>query len=116
MKKYGEFAKATCERAVKTVAQAGVALITANATGLLEVDWVQLGSVAGLAGVVSVLTSIASAPFGGDGPSLSTEMLEPRFLADVNTGEVELLTRRQYAERLQTITDDADAARASLEK
>jgi hypothetical protein len=69
-KKYAEFAKATAERAVKTVAQSAVALITANATGLLDVDWVQLASVSGLAGLVSVLTSVASAPFGGDGPSL----------------------------------------------
>lgn len=69
--KYGEFAKATLERAVKTFAQSAVALLTANATGLLDVDWAQLASVSGLAAVVSVLTSIASAPFGGDGPSLT---------------------------------------------
>lgn len=68
---YLEFAKATVERAVKTTAQAAVALLAANATGLLMVDWVQLGSVAGLAGLMSVLTSIGSAPFGGDGPSLT---------------------------------------------
>lgn len=68
---YIDFAKATAERAVKTFAQSGVALLTANATGLLDVDWVQLASVSGLAAVVSVLTSIASAPFGGDGPSLT---------------------------------------------
>lgn len=68
---YLEFAKATAERAVKTTAQAAVALITANATGLLDVDWPQLASVSGLAGLVSILTSIASAPFGGDGPSLT---------------------------------------------
>lgn len=47
------------DRAVSTVAQAGVAVLTANVTGLLDVDWVQIGSVAGLAGAVSVLTSIA---------------------------------------------------------
>ena len=68
--KYAEFAKASAERAVKTFAQSAVALLTANATGLLEVDWVQIGSVSGLAAVVSILTSVASAPFGGDGPSL----------------------------------------------
>lgn len=68
---YLNYAKATAERAIKTVAQSAVALITANATGLLDVDWIQLLSVSGLAGLVSVLTSIASAPFGGDGPSLT---------------------------------------------
>lgn len=68
---YIEYAKATTERAVKTFCQSAVALITANATGLLDVDWAQLASVSGLAALVSVLTSIASAPFGGDGPSLT---------------------------------------------
>lgn len=47
------------DRAVSTVAQAAVAVLTANVTGLLDVDWVQIVSVAGLAGAVSVLTSIA---------------------------------------------------------
>ncbi len=69
--KYVEFAKAALERAVKTFAQSAVALITANATGLLDVDWAQLASVSGLAALVSILTSIASAPIGGDGPSLT---------------------------------------------
>ncbi len=49
----------TFDRAVSTVAQAGVAVLTANVTGLLDVDWVQMASVAGLAGAVSVLTSVA---------------------------------------------------------
>lgn len=49
----------TFDRAVSTVAQAGVAVLTANVTGLLDVDWIQMGSVAGLAGAVSVLTSVA---------------------------------------------------------
>ena len=55
----GQFWLDTLDRAVATVAQAGVAVLTANVTGLLDVDWVQIGSVAGLAGAVSVLTSIA---------------------------------------------------------
>ena len=49
----------TLDRAVATVAQAGVAALTAGVTGILEVDPIQLASVAGLAGAVSVLTSIA---------------------------------------------------------
>jgi spore maturation protein SpmA len=47
------------DRAVSTVAQAAVATLTAGVTGILEVDWVGVLSVAGLAGAVSVLTSIA---------------------------------------------------------
>lgn len=62
------FWKATAERAVKTVAQAAVAVLTADVSGLLEVDWAQTASIAGLAGLVSVLTSVASGA-DGTGPS-----------------------------------------------
>ena len=54
----------TLDRAVATVAQAGIAVLTANVTGILDIDPVQLASVAGLAGAVSVLTSVA---FRGNG-------------------------------------------------
>lgn len=47
------------DRAVSTVAQTTVAALTANVTGLLDVDWAQIASIAGLAGAVSVLTSVA---------------------------------------------------------
>ena len=69
------FWKATAERAIKTVAQSAVALITAQATGLLDVEWLALASISGLAGLVSVLTSIASSGVGNDGPSLVGEEL-----------------------------------------
>jgi hypothetical protein len=61
MSKYAskEFWVDTFDRAVSTVAQAAVAVLTANVTGLLDVDWGQIVSVAGLAGAVSVLSSIA---------------------------------------------------------
>lgn len=49
----------TADRAVATTAQAAVATLTAGVTGILQVDPVQLASVACLAGAVSVLTSIA---------------------------------------------------------
>lgn len=47
------------DRAVSTTAQAAVAVLTANVTGILDVDWAQIASVSGLAGLVSVLTSVA---------------------------------------------------------
>jgi hypothetical protein len=61
MSKYADrkFWVDTFDRAVSTVAQAAVAVLTANVTGLLDVDWVQILSVSGLAGAVSVLTSVA---------------------------------------------------------
>ena len=49
----------TVDRAVATFAQAAVATLTANVTGILDVDFAQLASVAGLAAAVSVLTSVA---------------------------------------------------------
>lgn len=58
------FWKDTAERCVKTIAQTMVAMLTAGATGLLTVDYINLLSVAGLAGLVSVLTSIGSASVG----------------------------------------------------
>jgi hypothetical protein len=64
------FWKATAERAVKTFAQSAAALLTANASGLLEVDWQQVASVAGLAAVLSLLTSVGSSRVGEPGPSL----------------------------------------------
>lgn len=73
----GAFWAATAERAVKTAAQSGIAILTTNATGILDVDWQQGLSVVGLATAVSVLTSVASAGAGNAGPSLSAEVLTP---------------------------------------
>lgn len=61
MKNWKKWAKAAGVRAVKTVAQTAVGLIPA-AVSITAVDWkVVLGSAA-LAGVVSLLTSIAGLP------------------------------------------------------
>jgi hypothetical protein len=67
-----KFWKQTIERGVKTTAQTlGATLLAGPVAGLLEADWVAALSVSGMAGVLSVLTSIASAPVGDeDSPSL----------------------------------------------
>jgi hypothetical protein len=65
-----EFWKDAAERALKTAAQAALAMIGSNATGILAVDWAQIGSVAALAAVISLLTSLASDRIGPPGPSL----------------------------------------------
>lgn len=48
-------------RAIKTVAQTAVATI-GTAAVLGEVDWIMVGSASVLAGVLSLLTSIAGLP------------------------------------------------------
>lgn len=53
--------KAAMVRCVKTVAQTAVATIGTTAM-LSEVDWVMVGSTAVLAGILSILTSIAGLP------------------------------------------------------
>jgi len=47
------------DRCISTVAQAAIGALTADVTGLLDIDWTGVASVAGLAGLVSVLTSVA---------------------------------------------------------
>jgi hypothetical protein len=58
-----QFWKGAAERAVKTVAQTAVAYFVIGTTGILDIDWVALGSVAAAAGIASLLTSIGNADF-----------------------------------------------------
>ena len=53
--------KAAAIRAIKTVAQTAVATIGTSAV-ICEVDWMVVVSSAALAGVLSVLTSLAGLP------------------------------------------------------
>lgn len=55
------WAKAAIVRAVKTVAQSAVAMI-GTAAVMAEVDWKMVASAALLAGVISILTSVAGLP------------------------------------------------------
>ena len=48
-------------RAVKTVAQTAVAMLPVKAT-VTEVDWLMVAGTAALAGVASLLTSLAGLP------------------------------------------------------
>lgn len=53
--------KAAAERALKTVCQTAIASM-GTAAVMTEVNWVMVGSAALLAGVLSILTSIAGLP------------------------------------------------------
>lgn len=66
------FALAVLERAIKTFAQAAAALLVAAGTGLLDADWMQILSVAGMAAVVSVLTSVGTGAVTDGSPSVGS--------------------------------------------
>lgn len=63
MKKYDfvTWVKAAGVRAIKTVAQTAVATI-GTSTIMGNVDWVMVASASALAGILSVLTSVAGLP------------------------------------------------------
>lgn len=54
--------KAAGIRAVKTMAQSALAVLGSGMIGVMDVDWMNLVSIAVMAGVCSVLTSIAGLP------------------------------------------------------
>ena len=76
------FWKQALERALKTFAQAALALLAGDGIGVLDVNWGDVASVGALAAVASILTSVVSAPAGEpDSPSLvELPTSEPRPL------------------------------------
>ena len=56
-----QWAKAAGIRAVKTMAQTAVGMLTVGAAAS-DVDWVNIVSVSVVAGVISILTSVAGIP------------------------------------------------------
>ena len=61
MRNWKNWIKAAGIRAIKTVAQTAVATIGTTAV-MAEVNWVAVGSAAVLAGLLSLLTSVAGLP------------------------------------------------------
>jgi hypothetical protein len=69
---FSNWAKAAGIRAAKTIAQTAVAMIGTGAM-LDEVNWPMVGSAALLAGILSLLTSVAGLPECTDCNSNKTE-------------------------------------------
>lgn len=61
MRNWKNWIKAAAVRAVKTVAQTAVATIGTSAV-MGEVNWIMVGSASLLAGILSLLTSVAGLP------------------------------------------------------
>ncbi len=61
MRNWKEWTKAAAVRGIKTVAQTAVALLPASAM-ISQVDWLVVLGTAALAGVASLLTSLAGLP------------------------------------------------------
>jgi hypothetical protein len=81
----GAFWAGACERALKTIAQSVLALLTVDATtNILNIDFKSAAGVALTAGAISILMSIVSAPIGpagsasivNDRPTAATEAAE----------------------------------------
>ena len=61
MRNWKEWIKAAAIRAVRTFAQAAVAQIAVG-SGFVDVDWLTVLSVSGVAALLSILTSLAGLP------------------------------------------------------
>lgn len=72
-----EFWKAAGTRAIKTVCQTAIAMI-GTAAVMSQVDWPMVGSAALLAGILSILTSLAGIPEvdGGNSPLMAQHAKE----------------------------------------
>lgn len=59
MVKLKSYLQYSVERAIKTVAQTAIAVITGSQVlNVIDVDWAQVAGIAALAGVMSLLTSV----------------------------------------------------------
>jgi hypothetical protein len=81
------FWKDAAERAIRTAAQAILAMWGTQVTGIMQVDLVQTASVAAFAAVASLLMSIVA---GGVGDHESASVIGPRVDVVASTPEIEI--------------------------
>jgi len=62
-----QFIRDVIERAIKTAAQSGAALLTVDGTNILNLDWKHFAAIVGTAALYSVLTSFGSRKTGNPG-------------------------------------------------
>lgn len=65
----------TAERAIKTLAQAALAMIGTNAVDITRLDWAHILAVSATAAVVSVLTSLATPETAATAKNVKVEMV-----------------------------------------
>ncbi|WAL94009.1 holin [Streptomyces sp. Je 1-369] len=70
------FWKATAERMIRTMAQGTLGAVSADALGILDVDWGEAFSVGGLAAALALLTAIGSSG-GPVGPGRAETVATP---------------------------------------
>lgn len=74
------FWSAAAERSIKATAWSAASSLIGAGAGLIDADWLGCASIAGMAGVLSLLGSIASDAATGSGPSITN--------AEILTGDV----------------------------
>jgi len=80
-----DFWRFTTERAVKSFAQSLLAVLSVGGLGLFDVDWLAALSTAGMATVLSVLTSLGGAHVGPDNDPSFVRPIEPAPVGDPAT-------------------------------
>lgn len=92
MDKFKKWATAAGVRAIKTIAQTAVATIGVSAA-LSDVDWILVISSSILAGIISMLTSVAGIPEVDDGEPLP-EIVEKQENHGTDSASVERRERK----------------------
>lgn len=69
MNRTRDYVLAVLERATKTAAQSALLVLGADQINAMQASWQEVGGFALGGFVLSVLTSVATSGFGGDGPA-----------------------------------------------